>query len=147
MNTKENFPIKFNSTTREQTISIGKRVGSKLIAGMVVALQGPLGAGKTTLVKGIALSLGIIEQITSPTFIIISEYSGKYKLYHVDLYRLQCEQEAYDLGLEEIIYGQGITLIEWPEKIQGLLPKDAIKVMIEINNNGERKIKVWGINI
>lgn len=145
MNTKENFPVKLVSMTSEQTISIGKKIGNKLTTGMVVTLAGPLGAGKTTLVKGIALSLGISEQITSPTFIIVSEYSGKYKLYHVDLYRLQSEQEAYDLGLEEMLYGSGITLIEWPEKIEELLPEGTIKVVIEINNNGERRIKVYGM--
>lgn len=108
--------------------------------GDVIALQGTLGAGKTTITKGIALSLGISESITSPTFCLISEYAGKMPLYHIDVYRLGSAEEFVDLGVDDMIYGDGVCLIEWSEKVMSELPKTAIILKIDVTSNKTRRI-------
>ena len=90
----------------------------------MIALFGDLGAGKTTLTKGIAVGLGLAADIHSPTFTLIHEHPGAVPLYHVDLYRLSCEEEIETLGLEEYIYSDGVTIIEWADRMKSLLPPD-----------------------
>ncbi|HEQ72339.1 MAG TPA: tRNA (adenosine(37)-N6)-threonylcarbamoyltransferase complex ATPase subunit type 1 TsaE, partial [Spirochaetia bacterium] len=97
--------------------------------------------GKTTLVKGIARGLGITESVTSPTFALIQEYEGALPLYHVDLYRIGSDAEVDDLGLEEYLYGDGVTVIEWPEKAVPFLPDTTITVTISVMDDGGRKIE------
>ena len=125
-------------TTRE----VGFRIGRKLKSGDVVAVEGPLGAGKTVFVQGVAGALGITEAVGSPTFTIISEYRGKITLYHMDLYRLNSPQEFAFLGVEEILDGSGVTVVEWSEKAGDELPERAVRVSITIDGNGERLIQV-----
>lgn len=122
--------MKIFSDSPGQTIAAGRALGKLMKPGSVVCLRGKLGAGKTHFAKGIALGLGIQEHVTSPTFTIINEYEGRLPLYHVDAYRLD-DGEAYELGLEEYLYGPGVTLIEWPERIEGLLPDEYLTVMID----------------
>lgn len=126
------------SCSEEQTIQIGEDIGSRLTPGSVVALKGSLGAGKTTLVKGIARSLGITEPVTSPSFTIIQQYCGELPLYHMDLYRIDSPEEFDLLGAEEYLYDQGITVIEWGEKISSLLPSSAIHVTCRIEPDQSR---------
>ncbi len=138
------------SRTAEDTISIGLRIGRNCARGAVIALEGPLGSGKTTLVKGLARALAVEEPVTSPTFTLISQYRGSLEgspvdLFHVDLYRLAHEAELEDLGLEELMGGQGITVIEWGEKASSLLPGDAVRVAIELAPDGTRSIRVEGL--
>ena len=104
----------------EKTIEFGKNIGSKLIAGDLVLLFGDLGAGKTFLTQGICQGVGLEKEayIRSPTFTLINEYQAKIPIFHVDLYRLEEEAEIINLGLEEIIYSQAITIIEWSEKLK-----------------------------
>jgi tRNA threonylcarbamoyladenosine biosynthesis protein TsaE len=140
------------SATAEDTISVGLRIGRSCRRGVVIALEGPLGSGKTTLVKGLARALEVEEPITSPTFTLISQYRGLLEgrpvdLFHVDLYRLVHERELEDLGLEELMGGQGITVIEWGEKAASLLPEDAVRVAIELAPDGTRRIRVAGLEI
>ncbi len=105
-----------------------------------------MGAGKTTLVKGIAEGLGIQESITSPTYTIISEYEGaNKKLYHMDLYRIDTLEEFELLGTDEMIYGDDITVIEWSEKISDYLPKNTIIITISILPDKTRKLEIAGI--
>ena len=105
----------FNTSSAEETIALGKKIGSLLQKGDIIAMQGTLAAGKTTITKGIAQSLGIKDEITSPTFCLISEYEGKMPLYHMDVYRLDGGEEFINLGVEDLIYGNGVSLIEWSD--------------------------------
>lgn len=122
--------MKMTSDSAEQTIEIGRKLGQLVEPGAVILLKGNLGAGKTHFAKGVALGLDIHDHVTSPTFTIINEYQGRMPLYHIDAYRLEDEGEAYDIGLEEYIYELGVTLIEWPDRINGLLPGEHLAVEI-----------------
>lgn len=128
--------MKFESNSVEKTIAYGKEFAKGLKVGDVVCLEGDLGAGKTHFVKGIASYFEIdTEKVNSPTFTLINEYSGRIPIYHFDCYRIKSEQEALEIGIEEYLYGEGVSIIEWPSKIKGLVPDGAIK--IEINHQGE----------
>ena len=118
--------------------------------GSVVALRGGLGAGKTALVKGIAVGLGITEPVTSPTYTIISEYTACLEgrscpLYHIDAYRLNGDSDFESTGGAELLNGNGIAVIEWGERIPGSVPAGAITVEIEITGPLERIFRVKGI--
>ena len=130
------------SNSADSTIKIGKLIGSSLTKGTVIAYKGTLAAGKTTLTKGIAESLEIDEVITSPTFTLVSEYEGKLPLYHFDVYRLDTVEDFLNIGSEEMMYGDGVCAIEWSEKIESALPKDAIIIEIEILTPETRKITI-----
>ncbi len=141
---------RYRTETPDQTIRLGLEIGKQLQPGSVVALHGPLGAGKTTLVKGIARSLNIEEALTSPSFTLIAEYEGSREgnpvtLYHIDLYRISHPQEIADLGMEEILNGEGICVIEWAEKASEFLPESTIRVEIVIEDKGRRQIKIRGL--
>lgn len=129
--------------SEEETSDAGERLGRTLDAGAVVLLYGDLGAGKTAFVRGLARGLGAQdEEVTSPTFTIVQEYPGRVPLYHVDLYRLE-EREVDDLGLEELVLGDGVVAIEWAERWRGR-PDDAIEVRIEDAGEDARRIGVTG---
>ena len=130
------------SNSAETTIEIGKKIGTCLKKGDLIAYKGTLAAGKTTLTKGIAQALQIDEVITSPTFTLISEYYGRLPLYHFDVYRLDSVEDFLNLGSEEMMYGDGVCAIEWSEKIESALPKDAIIIDIEILTPETRKITI-----
>lgn len=132
------------SRSEKETEEAGFRFGGSLRRGDVVSLIGTLGAGKTVLAKGIARALGIDEAIVSPTFTIVQEYEGKEKLYHLDLYRLSGEDEFESMGGEDFLYPDGITLIEWAEKIGEMLPSDAYRVTVSILDDGSRDIEIEG---
>jgi tRNA threonylcarbamoyladenosine biosynthesis protein TsaE len=141
---RENSPINILSRSREETLALGERLAGLLAPGSVVALRGPLGAGKTCLAKGIARGLGIEEEITSPTYTIVSEYQGSCPLYHIDAYRLSGDDDFASLGGEEFIYGKGISLVEWSDRIPSSIPPEAVFVDIEIGGEGERNIRITG---
>lgn len=106
----------------------------------MLLLYGGLGAGKTVLAKGIATGLGVQETVTSPTYTIVSEYEGRVRLHHIDLYRISGEDEFLQLGLEDTIYSDGISLIEWPERAGGALSPAALAIEIRIQDDGSRSI-------
>ena len=143
----ENFPTDpsvFTSTGPEQTFNFGKSLALNLKKGDVVAISGPLGAGKTCLAKGIASGLGVEEEVTSPTYTIISEYEGSFSpVYHIDAYRLGGSDDFYAIGGEEIVYGNGISIIEWYENIGDFIPDEALRVDIEIKGETQRLICVY----
>ena len=132
----------FTSQSPEETISFGEKIGSCLKPGDILALQGTLAAGKTTITKGIARGLGVSETVTSPTFTLISEYTGTVPLYHMDMYRLGSIQEFNDLGTEELLYGSGVCIIEWSERILSELPESTIQISIDIIGEEKRTITV-----
>jgi len=134
----------YYTSAENETIDLGKKIGAKLKAGDVIAMQGTLGAGKTTITKGIAQALGIKDTITSPTFCLVSEYEGVMPLYHIDVYRLDGEEDFETLGPDDMIYGKGVTLIEWSEKIMNCLPKKTIilKITPDEKVNGKREITI-----
>lgn len=128
----------------EETVDFGRAVGKMLRPGDVLTLWGSLGSGKTTFAKGIARGIGIPENIpiTSPTFTLINEYDGPIKLYHIDLYRVASEDELETIPLREILYGTGVAVIEWPEKMGGYLPNFRWDVHFEVLGDEQRKITV-----
>lgn len=134
--------MQYTSKNAEETESLGIRLGNSLKRGDVISLRGSLGAGKTVLAKGIAKALDIEEAIVSPTFTIVQEYNGSMKMYHMDLYRLSGEDEFESMGGEEFLYPDGITLVEWSEKIESMLPDNTIYVEIGINSDGTREISI-----
>ena len=135
--------MKFHTKSADETIALGARLGSFLKKGDVVALQGSLAAGKTTITKGIAQALGVADTITSPTFCLISEYQGKMPLYHFDVYRLQGADDFANLGAEDMIYGDGVCLIEWSEKIMDELPKKTIIVRLQVSESAPNERDVF----
>jgi tRNA threonylcarbamoyladenosine biosynthesis protein TsaE len=120
----------------EEMIALGKKIGSKLEPNMVITLEGDLGAGKTTLTKGIALGLGITKVVNSPTFTIMKIYDGRLRLYHLDVYRV----DANDFELQEYFEDGGVAVIEWADNIKPLLPDE--RLMININDLGNNRRKV-----
>jgi len=138
--------IEIISNSPEETINIGNRIASHLNAGSTVALRGTLGSGKTCLTKGIATALGISETLTSPTYTIINEYPlTNGKLNHIDVYRLEGDRDFEDIGGPEIINADGISIIEWSERLEKTLPDNAITVLIEITGLTSRKIIITGL--
>lgn len=119
----------------EETVEFGKKIGYILDNGDIICLSGDLGTGKTALTNGIAKSLGIDAYITSPTFTLVNEYEGRIPLYHFDVYRIADPDEMFDIGFEEYINGQGVTIIEWGEQIEEILPKEIIRIKITKNLN------------
>ena len=124
----------------QETRSFGKKLAAELAPGIVIALTGDLGTGKTALTKSIAEGLRITEVITSPTFNIVKEYySGRIPMYHFDVYRIGDIDEMYELGYEEYFYGNGVCIVEWADLIEDIIPEDAIRIDIEYGENeGER---------
>lgn len=124
--------LTFWTNSAKETINLGQKIGKKLKLKDIVFLEGELGTGKTTLASGIAKGLGIQDIIVSPSFVLLREYSGKYPLYHFDFYRLKDLREIEDIGYEEYFYGDGITVIEWPEKLQKNYPDEFLHIKIYI---------------
>jgi len=139
--------IEIISNSPDETIKLGKKIAVSLCAGSVVALKGTLGSGKTNLTKGIALGLNITETITSPTYTIINEYhrSGSPVFYHIDIYRLNNDKDFAEIGGLEIINSDGISVIEWSERIQKLLPPQTITITLEITGDSSRLIRITGL--
>lgn len=131
------------SKSEKDTINAGSELARTLESGAIVCLKGDLGAGKTHFVKGMAAALGIDPQtVSSPTYTLINEYSGKIPLYHFDCYRIKSEEEALDIGIEDYFYGEGISVVEWPERVSGLIPEDAYIVSFEHISDREREISI-----
>jgi len=127
----------------EETESFGYQTGLKLNPGEVVGLCGPLGAGKTCLVKGIARAKGFDGLVTSPAFVLIKEYPGDVPVYHFDLYRLSepAEADMEKLGYRDYYFGNGITVVEWAEKAIKTLPGNSLVIIIETGRGNKRKIE------
>ena len=134
--------LTFTTHSAEETILLGTKIGRKLKPGDIIAMQGTLAAGKTTITKGIAQALGIDDTITSPTLCLISEYYGKMPLYHMDVYRLDGIEDFVNLGTDDMLYGDGVSIIEWSEKIMSELPKRTIVLKITPQEDNSRLIEI-----
>jgi tRNA threonylcarbamoyladenosine biosynthesis protein TsaE len=131
------------SSSPEQTAAIARRLVRTLPRGTVLALIGPLGAGKTAFVKGLASGLGLPpREAVSPTFTLVHEHPGPVPLFHADLYRLSGPEEAAELGLEDYAERGGVLAVEWAERAAGLLPPDTVFVRFEILGPRERRITI-----
>lgn len=122
---------RFLTYSENETITWGRRLARLLQPGDVIGFFGNLGSGKTRTIHGICQGLKCGDQVSSPTFTIINEYTGIYPVYHFDLYRIESEQEIFDLGYEEYFYGDGICLIEWAERVLSFLPPDHIEIHLK----------------
>lgn len=127
--------LRVTSKSDEETRILGTSLAPVLLPGDVVSLNGDLGAGKTTLVQGIAAGLGVEGPVTSPTFVIVHHYEGTYPIIHVDVYRLQSIQEVLDLGFEELLELQAIMLVEWGEAVAPLLPPKYLDIELRRARN------------
>ena len=135
--------LTFISHSPSQTKKIGERLGRKLQAGDVVALQGELGAGKTTLAKGLAKGLGVRTEksVCSPTFVLIHEYQGREKIYHLDWYRLRSVRDADEDLARECFQAHAVTLVEWPERGRRLLPAQTLRIRLSHQGRELRRLQ------
>ena len=136
--------MEFLTNSPEETEAVGKRLGETLKPGAVIAYKGDLGAGKTAFTRGVALGLGAKEQVTSPTYTIVNEYlSGKYPLFHFDMYRLASSDDLFDIGWEDYLDRGGICAVEWSENVADAM-ENAIVVTIEKLGEDTRRITIEG---
>ena len=133
------------SHSLKETLSLGQEIGEQVEEGTVIALSGDLGSGKTVFVQGLAKGLNVPSDyyVTSPTYTLINEYPGRIKLFHIDLYRVSGLNELEEIGIYDIVYGNHITAIEWPERFEGNLPDNHLKIKIEIIDENRRKISFF----
>jgi len=124
-------PVEIMTESPEQTMDWAAAWAKTLPRGTVIALHGDLGSGKTCFVQGLAKGLEIAGAVHSPTFTLVNEYRGRLPLYHLDLYRLHTENEAWDIGVESYLQSDGITAIEWADRIQHILPENTRHVRLE----------------
>lgn len=134
--------LEWTTSSTEETMDVAEALAKKMEPGMTLTLEGDLGAGKTTFTKGLALGLGVIRVVNSPTFTLIKEYQGTHlPLYHMDVYRLD-EENDEDLGFDDYFYGGGVTVVEWASRIQTLLPASRLEVTITRISDQERLIRL-----
>ena len=136
--------MKVISRSAEETQALGERLGSRLGRGDVVACIGPLGAGKTCFLQGLARGLGVTADVTSLTFVLVNQYRGRVPVYHVDAYRTGSLTELVDVGLEEMLHGEGVTIVEWADKLLPLLPPRTVTATIEGLGDEPRQIDLSG---
>jgi tRNA threonylcarbamoyladenosine biosynthesis protein TsaE len=131
-----------NTSSVDETVALGEVLGRSLVGGLMIALIGPLGAGKTQLVKGIAAgnATGNSRNVTSPTFTLVHEYTGRLHLYHVDAYRLRTAQEFNALGFDEWLQPDAAVVIEWADRVRAALPQDGLWVELETTGETTRRI-------
>jgi tRNA threonylcarbamoyladenosine biosynthesis protein TsaE len=125
------------------TTALGRRLGELLFPGAVVALVGPLGAGKTHLVRAVAEGLGVADGrvVSSPTFVLIQEYDARLPVYHFDAYRLRGEGEFSDLGAHEYFESNGVCLVEWADRVEASLPAERLRVLVEVTGETSRRFR------
>ena len=123
--------MEYESFSASDTLALGEKIAKDAVAGQVYCLDGDLGVGKTVFTKGFAKGLGITEHVNSPTFTILQVYEGRLALYHFDVYRIEDEEELYEIGAEDYFYGKGVCLVEWAQNVPGMIPDNAIHVRIE----------------
>lgn len=134
--------LDFMSHSEAQTLRFGARMATLLNPGDVLAVTGELGTGKTRWIQGVCAGLDVVDPVSSPTFTLVNEYEGRFPVYHIDLYRLDQSSEVLSFGLEEYLYGNGITLIEWAERAGNFLPADYLSIEIHHLEYTKRRIVI-----
>ena len=139
-------PERIETTGSEaETYRLGEALGATLEAGAVVLLRGPLGVGKTVLARGISAGLGVApREVRSPSFTLVNQYPGRVPVFHVDLYRCEAATDLDELGLDEILAGAGVCLIEWPERLGGERPAGAVEIVMEDLGGDRRRLTMRG---
>ena len=140
--TDQYHTITLLSQSPEDTIEIGRILGTSLHEGDVVLLDGELGCGKTCITQGLILGMGSDDFARSPTFVIVAEYKGKFPIYHMDLYRLDNLSIHDDHSLDELIYGEGVSIIEWPGRSKDLFPDESILIEFKRLDEYSRVLKI-----
>ena len=135
-------PVESISRRPEDTQNIGRTLGAHAQPGHVFLLVGDLGAGKTCLTQGVLWGLGVDEYARSPSFVLVSQYRGRLTIYHIDLYRLGTPAEVGDLGLDEYLYGDGLCVVEWADRLPTLFLEDHLKIRIERLGQNQRRLAV-----
>jgi tRNA threonylcarbamoyladenosine biosynthesis protein TsaE len=132
----------FKTHSAQETLAFGEALGRSLLGGLVLGLVGPLGAGKTQLVKGIALGNGLedVRQVTSPTFTLVHEYPGRLALHHIDAYRLRGPQDLASLGFDELIQADAAVVVEWADRARALISPDALWITIAPTAEQQRSL-------
>ncbi len=133
------------SNSEKETRELGKRLGRVLQRGDIIALCGEMGSGKTVLTKGIAEGLGVkrAEYVNSPSFVILKEYKGRLPLYHFDIYRLDSPSAFLTVDYTRYFYGDGVSVVEWADKITGLLPKEFLRIDLSVKEKNVRNIRIY----
>ena len=130
----------------EETVAFGRRLGQQARPGDIITLEGALGAGKTTLTQFIGQGLDVPEEyyITSPTFSLLHEYPGRIPLFHMDLYRLAGSDEIIELGFADYLYGEGVCVIEWPDRLEEMMPENRLQIELEFTSETVRTAGLTG---
>lgn len=140
--------MEFRTETPEETEALGAQLGAQLPAGAVLAYTGDLGAGKTAFTRGLAKGLGISERVTSPTYTIVNEYEGgRLPLFHFDLYRLESEEELFEIGWEDYLARGGVCAVEWSENVPGALGETVTVNIARGDTENQRRITIEGEGI
>ena len=134
------FSTRILTNGPEQTRNIGRLIGESAQAGDVFLLVGALGAGKTCLTQGIAEGLGVQGYVRSPTFVLTTQYEGRLRLYHLDLYRIDAPLEAWDLGLDEQLFGEGVCVVEWADRTPDIFPSESLWVSLDHVGRGDERM-------
>ena len=133
----------YMTESEEETKKLAETLAASLVPGSVLCLRGDLGVGKTVFAKGLCSALGVTEHVSSPTFTLVNEYEGTSGIvYHFDLYRIEDPDELYEVGFEEFVGGDGIAVIEWPERAEELLPHKRLEILLERSGENGRRITV-----
>jgi len=140
--------MEYISHSEADTEALGERVARSLSAGgVVIALYGELGAGKTAFVRGLARGLGVQDAVVSPTFTIVNEFMGERELFHFDMYRLSGAEELFDIGWEDYLSREGVCAVEWSENVPGAFDGTEVRVTIEKTDETARRITVEGLEV
>ena len=135
--------LTYHAEDEQATVRLGAALAEAIPAGTTIALEGTLGAGKTRLVQAIALALGVAEgEVVSPTFVLVGEYQGRRPIYHFDAYRLRDDDEFLELGPDEYFESEGLTFVEWADRVEACLPADRIEIRIEANGPTSRLFNI-----
>jgi tRNA threonylcarbamoyladenosine biosynthesis protein TsaE len=137
-----NDSLRFLTRSPDETREFGRTLGATLGPGSFVGFEGQLGSGKTVTIQGAVEGLGYEGYVTSPSFIIANEYEGRMPILHVDLYRIVDFRELEDIGYRELFFGDGVALVEWPDRAPELLPPDRLRVRIDIEGENSRAFEV-----
>lgn len=144
MNPASTYHFQYSSPSVGHTRRLGRRIGSEAFEGLIIALSGDLGSGKTAFVQGLAVGLDVPAEytVTSPSYTLINAYPGRLELYHADLYRIENKVDFDEIGLYEVLHGHGVCAVEWAEKLAEDLPDEHLAIHLSIVDDRQRRIEL-----